>query len=220
LGLIVSTPIESSAAERTYVIGYNDQSSFHLLAIDRLRLVYSRAGLKVKFRALPSKRSLISANSRSIDGDAAHVPSVVNTYTNCRRIDVILLDLRGIAYTVRKDIKKYDDSILGKYSIGRVRGVRWSEIKLEPYSSVDVKDYQHLFKMLAINRLNLVFATETSGDPILRKMGKTSSNIIKLQPPVFTTEMHHYVHKKSHQSFRTWKPHLGPFIKRAFGQIK
>jgi len=51
--------------------------------------------------------------------------------------------------------------------------------------------------MLMRNRFDLVLATEASGDIIIRKMNILSSDIAKLQPPVFSAETYHYVHKKN-----------------------
>ncbi len=197
VALTTVVPINSVAADRIYEIGYSEGAPFHFLAIERLRLVYNRAGLEFRFIALPTKRSLVTANYGSIDGDAARVPSIARKYKNLRRVDVKLIDLRGVAYTDRKDIKKYDEGLLAKYRIGYVLGVQWAEKKLKAYGSLAAPDHSRLFKMLKRDRFDIVFATEVSGDAVIREKGGDAYGIVKLQPPIFSTETYHYVHKKN-----------------------
>ncbi|WP_419904293.1 hypothetical protein [Kiloniella sp.] len=151
----------------------------------------------MEFRALPHQRTLALANKGEIDGDVARVPSIVNKYQNLRKIDEKLIALRGVAYTSLKEVTSYNDALLDNNVIGRVRGIYWSEEKLNTYSSVGVNTYPQMFKMLANKRLGIVLATEASGDDVVKEMGESASGIVKLEPPIFSTDLHHYVHKKN-----------------------
>ena len=188
-----------AAQPRTYMIGYNEGSVFHEQAISRLRLVYQRLGLKVQFVPLPSKRSLVDANAGVLDGDVARVPSIQSSYEQLIRVDEPLLHLQGVAYTTRRDLQHFDRQKLDNYTIGHVRGVRWAEDVLRGYHPVTVYSYNSLFKMLARGRLDLVFATESSGDPIVEAMGREAESIVKLKPVIFSGATHHYVHRNNRE---------------------
>ncbi len=194
--LIVGTSISNAAEDRTYIIGYNDGSPFAYLARDRLKLVYERAKLKVEFVSFPSRRSLENANNGNTDGDVARVLTIQKKYPNLRRVNVELIYLNGMAYSANPKILNYEESLLGKYRIGSVGGVRWSEDKLKGYKSKTVNKNIQLLEMLLLDRIDIVFVTEASGDTIIRDR-KEFSSIRKLQPPVITLVTHHYVHKKN-----------------------
>ena len=201
-----------AAQPHTYLIGYNEGSVFHEQAIDRLRMVYARLGLEVQFVPLPSKRSLVDANAGVLDGDVARVPSIQSSYDQLVRVNEPLLYLQGVAYTTRRDLKRFDRRQLEDFNIGHVRGVRWAEDALRGYHPVTVYSYNSLFKMLARGRLDLVFATESSGDPIIAAMGSDAHRIIKLAPVIFSGATHHYVHRDNR--------HLVPKLEAAIRELR
>ena len=119
--------VHAAEGEKTYVISYSSGSKFHTLVRERTKAIYDRAGLKVKFVSLPHNRSLLSANDGRVDGDVGRVPSVEEKYPNILRVNAKSMELSGAVYTIDPDIKTYDESLLSKYRVGYVLGVRWPQ---------------------------------------------------------------------------------------------
>lgn len=189
--------VHAAEGEKTYVLSYSSGSKFHALVRERTKAVYDRAGLKVKFVSLPHNRSLLSANDGSVDGDVGRVPSVEEKYPNILRVNAKLMELSGAVYTLNPDIKTYDESILSKYRVGYVLGVRWAQKKMVGHPAVTVGDYDALFEMLLQGRVDLVLATVVSTDEILDRLGERAKQVRKLQPFVFTAPIYHYVNKNN-----------------------
>ncbi len=187
--------IQASAAEKIYQISYGSGSLFHQLVRNKTSQVYKKAGLQAEFTPMPLNRSLISADEGLVDGDAGRVPSIEESYSNLRRVNVKLMDLKGAVYTSHPDITKYHDQLLKSTRIGYVLGVRWAEKLLAGIETTTANTYASLFKMLAEGRIDIAFATETSANAALEKMEK--ENIKQLHPFIFTAPIYHYVHKKN-----------------------
>lgn len=198
LWLFCTLPVSpAAAAEKIYLLSYSPGTLFHQLVRDRTKAVYERAGIKAEFVPLPHNRSLLSANDGSVDGDVGRVASVEEKYPDLRRVNVKLMDLNGAVYTLRKDIESYSDDLLTKYRVGYVLGVRWIEKKMKGKSATAVRDYPALFEMLLQDRVDIVLASEISGDAVLHDLGDRAANIRKLHPFVFTAPIYHYVNKKN-----------------------
>lgn len=190
---------EAAAYDKGYVISYSPGTVFHDLVRDRIKVVYERAGIEAEFVALPHNRSLISANSGVVDGDAGRVPSVEEKYTNLRRVNVKLMDLNGAVYTARKDIKAYEENMLTDYRVGHVLGVQWAQKKMRGFEATTANSYKALFDMLVQKRIDLILGTEASAEAAVEELGERASDIRKLQPFVFSAPIYHYVHKKNEE---------------------
>lgn len=193
-----------TAAEKSYIISYSPGTHFHTLVRDRIKVVYERAGIKAEFIPLPHNRSLLSANDGSVDGDVGRVPSVEEKFPNLRRVNAKLMDVNGAVYTIRTDIKSYNDDLLTRYRVGYVLGVCWTHKKMKGLKATKAHDYPALFEMLLRERIDIVLATEASADAVMHDFGDRSLKIRKLQPFVFTAPIYHYINKKN----ETLKPRL------------
>ena len=203
-------PKPATAEDRIYLISYSSGTLFHELVRDRTKAVYKKAGLKVEFVAMPHKRSLISANDGSVDGDVGRVPSVLERYPNLRQVNVILMDLKGIVFTAHDEIKSYDESILQTYTVGHVRGVQWAEKKMTGLEATKVDNYTILFEMLLQGRIDIALATEVSANKVLLDLGERASTLRKLEPFIFAKPIYHYVNKKNEEIIPLkWTPSQG-----------
>ena len=183
--------------DKTYVISYSPGTLFHELVRDRTKALYEKAGLTAEFVALPHKRSLFSANEGTVDGDVGRVPSVQENYPNLRRVNVKLMDLNGVVYTTRDEITSYDDALLKQYRVGYIRGVQWTEKKMQGLEATKVDSYSILFTMLLQGRIDIILATEISANSAIRNLGEKVSIIRKLDPFIFSAPIYHYVNKKN-----------------------
>lgn len=200
------------AKDAMYVLSYSPGTLFHQLVRDRAMLVYGKANIPARFVPLPHNRSLLSANEGSVDGDVGRVPSVEEKYPNLMRVKVKLMDLNGVAYTIRDDIHEYSDEILSRYSVGYVLGVRWTEKKMKGKGGSAARDYPALIEMLLQGRVDIILATEASADSVINEMGGRAERIRKIEPYVLSAPIYHYVHKKNEK--------LIPMLEKAITELR
>ncbi len=197
LMLSLCLPFTVNAMEKVYTLSYSPGTLFHQLVRDRTRAVYNRAGIKVEFIALPHNRSLISANEGIVDGDVGRVPSVEEKYPNLVRVNVRLMNLNGVVYTIRDDIKIFTEELLKTCRVGYVLGVRWPQKKMNGLKAITARDYPSLFEMLLQNRVDIVLATEASAQSVIKDLGDRANKIRKLEPLIFTAPIYHYLNIKN-----------------------
>jgi polar amino acid transport system substrate-binding protein len=185
------------ASEKTYVISYGSGTHLLQFAKDRVKAIYERAGLKADFISLPLNRSILSANDGLVDGEVARTSLIEKNMTNLRRVGLKIMDFRGAAYTIDPKINVYDESLLTKYRVGYVLGVRWSDSYLDGVNKVAAKTVEALFEMLLQGRIDLALVTEESADHALHAMGFRAEKVRQLEPLVFSSPLYHYVHKKN-----------------------
>lgn len=190
-------PHAGSAADKTYVLSYSPGTLIHQLIRDRAKEVYAEAGLNAEFVPLPHNRSLISANRGSVDGDVGRVPSVEEKYPNLVRVGEKLMDLEGAVYTLKPEIRDYDDSLLTNYRVGYVLGVRWPQKKMAGLEATTAPNYEALFEMLLQGRIDIALATVASADYVINDLGHRGLAIRQLKPPIFSAPIYHYVHEKN-----------------------
>jgi len=183
--------------QKVYNIGFDSNSYQHRLSKEMLEVAYERAGLKVRFTDLPLERVIVSANEGILDGDVGRIPDVEKTYKNLLRVPATTVFLRGTAYTVKDEIKFYDDTLLKKYKVGHSIGGKWSDFKVKGLKTVQVKNYDSLFQMLSEARLDMVLASETQGDNSIENLSWPPLKIRKLYPYVYTENAYHYLHEKN-----------------------
>ncbi|NQZ79521.1 MAG: hypothetical protein HRT52_00755 [Colwellia sp.] len=199
--------------QKTYIIGYAQKSAFALDAIYRVKAMYERAGFSVDFKALPAKRALYSSNEGVVDGDVARIPSILLTYKNLRRINVVLSNLEGFAFTLNKTLAEVDDNMLKRYRVGAIRGSLWSEARLKGIDATYVTNNEILFKRLLNGHFDIILLNRTSALALLKKFAGAVSNVRRLEPSLYSSVIHHYVHKKNEDIIPRLERALSELIK-------
>jgi len=199
--------------QKTYIIGYAQKSAFALDALYRVKAMYERAGFSVDFKALPAKRALYSSNEGFVDGDMARIPSILLTYKNLRRINVVLNKLEGFAFTLNKTLAEVDDNMLRRYRVGAIRGSLWSEERLKGIDATYVTNNEVLFKRLLNGHLDIILLNQRSALALLKKFGDVAANVRRLEPSLYSSVIHHYVHKKNEDIILRLEKALSELIK-------
>lgn len=187
-----------ATAKEPYVISYSPGAIIHARARARLEDVYRRAGLPVKFVAMPHKRSLHSADEGLVDGETARIFGTDKKYPNLRRVNVKLLDFFGAAY-VREEspLRTFHDELLDTNRVAAILGVLWSENMLHGRKAEMVSDYRKLLGMLVEKRVDMVLGSVTSVEAVLNERPRAEHSIRRLEPLCFCQPLYHYVHKKN-----------------------
>jgi len=201
LVLLLTTITHAASSGPMYTVSYSPGTTFHALVRDRVKVIYERAGIPVEFVALPHKRSLYSADTGVVDAEAGRIPRVESVYENLIRVDCKVMDLAGAAYVLgSSDFKEYSEDQLGSLRVGVVHGVQWCQKKVNEWGLkkvTPVKDYQTLFDMLKVNRVDIVLATTGSAESVFRTFDGKYDDVERLSPLIFRAPIYHYVNKRN-----------------------
>ncbi|MBG0791286.1 MAG: hypothetical protein H0S80_12405 [Desulfovibrionaceae bacterium] len=184
-------------AHETYHISFSPGAEIHILARERVRDMYQRAGMAVEFVPMPHKRSIQSAAEGTVDGEVGRIKGLEKRHPGLRRVDVKLIDLTGAAYVIEGSaIQHYDRKLLDTVRVGAVNGVQWALRELDGRPAEMVSDYTRLFGMLVENRVDMVLGSTLSTEAVLNKEGIRNRRIRKLTPLVYCAPLYHYVNEK------------------------
>ncbi|BCS88620.1 hypothetical protein PSDVSF_18620 [Pseudodesulfovibrio sediminis] len=200
------------AAQKTYRISYSPEAEIHVLAQQRIKDVYERAGLAVEFVPMPHKRSIHSVVDGTVDGEAGRIAGLENKYPSLHRVKVKLIDLIGAAYVMEDSpLTRYSEELLDTVRVGAIFGVQWSKNELDGHSAEIVGDYYQLFGMLVEKRVDMVLGNTLSIEAVLRKEENRRHHLRKLKPLVFCEPLYHYVNEKN--------AHLVPLLEKALREL-
>ncbi len=181
---------------RVYRISYSPGAAIHVAAMERVRVLYERAGLSVEFVPMPHKRSIRSAADGVVDGETGRIAGLEERFPGLRRVDVPLIRLTGAAYVLADSpIRQYHRSLLDSLRPGTVRGVQWALRELDGHRFEAVSDYPTLLGMLAEKRVDLILGSTLSVETALR--GKHAILVRKLEPLVYDRPLYHYVNTRN-----------------------
>jgi len=173
-----------------------DDEMTHGAAIEILRKVYHRVGYTVDIELLPAKRSLEQANLGNTDGDVARIAGTENSFPNLRPIPTPILTFKGVAFTKIKGerIDAWND--LAGYSVGIIRGIRYSEAGTRGLNRYFVKDMAQLFKVLNNGRVQFVVAGASAGGWFVKE-NHADSGIHRAGGALHEAPLYHFIHKKN-----------------------
>lgn len=156
---------------------------------------YGRIGYDVEVRKAPAERGLVLANQGHCDGMDARAPVVEESCPNLVRVPTALYVNTVVAYSKKTDIdpaRGWD--VLAPYRVGSLLGYKFVEKKTSAYDRVLVSCYGQLFAMLENDRLDVAVVAYLDALPSLRDVNL--GGIRMLSPPLASTPMYHYLHKK------------------------
>lgn len=185
-------------ARETFRISYSPGAAIHVLARERLKEVYDRAGFDVEFVPMPHKRSIQCAADGVVDGETGRIKGLENRFPGLIRVDVKLVDLTGGAYvTGDSPITRYDTGLLDSVRVGAIKGVQWSERELADRRAEMVGEYTQLLGMLVEGRVDMVLGSTLSVEAALREDAAHDRPVRRLEPLVFCSALYHYVNEKN-----------------------
>ena len=159
-----------------------------------LREAYKRIGIQIQIKEFPAERSLLMSNEGQSDGDVNRIKEVEKLYTNLIRVPIVVNTVEWVAFSnnVRFPVEGWES--LKPYKIALRRGMKIAEIKTEGMSREVVTTDEQIFKLLDIGRVDVAVSDLLTGRIELKRLNLES--IFKLEPPLTTVELYHYLHKK------------------------
>ncbi|MEW6163955.1 MAG: transporter substrate-binding domain-containing protein [Pseudomonadota bacterium] len=141
-----------------------------------------------------SERSMLNANSGIDDGIAMRIRGLEKTYPNLIRIDEKVVDNDFVAYARQASFDTTSFATLVGHEVAYIHGWKIFEANVPAGVSVTkAKDPAQLFSLLTNRRADLVLFERWQGNQILRERGIQAT---MLRPPLASTEMFMYLHKK------------------------
>lgn len=177
-------------SERVLYIG-SMQSHGRTVTKKVLLSAYEKLNISIEFVYLPAERALISSNKGVIDGEDSRIAGLEKTYHNLIPINVPIETVNLFAYSKNKSIIIKDWQSLKPYRIAYLRGVKVIEKNLIGFNSQSVTDIKQAFMMLEYNRVDVVISDEFQAEHI------TDPTINKLNPPIYSFSVFHYLNKKN-----------------------
>lgn len=171
----------------------DDEIAYTSLAV--LKEAYSRLDLKVEGLTLPASRALEESDAGRTDGEVNRIAAIENAHPNLIRVPVPVNFLEGVAYSCRKKIHVEGWESLRGYRIGIRNGIKFAERGTEGLPNVTrATDYDVLFELLFVGRLDVVIASRQVGSLQFRRSGMDC--LVVNEPPLTSLPLYHYLNKR------------------------
>lgn len=163
-----------------------------------IKHAYEKLGIQVEFSYLPTSRGIIYSNSGQTDGQTFSTKEVEDTYKNLIRVNVPMTSRNMYLFTKQGNEFNVMDwgSIPKDYVLGYKRGVYFVEQAIEKYgiNSQASKDSKNSFLQLHNNRVKVVLSSIKGFQSVDNTFHL--DDIVRLEPPVYTAHLYHYLHSK------------------------
>ena len=200
LGLIVffllAFSLDASAQTLLTFTTGDDQSLGRAKAMNAvLTECFRRIGIRLHIAPMPSKRSLINANSGLEDGNFLRTDTLSYAYSNLVIVPERISVNRVVAFSKKQNIEINGWKSLFQYHVAYVNGWKNCERELKDHSAITtVKNEYLLFTLLENDRADVGVFELSTGTEVLNKLGY--SRIKAIEPPIVTNDLFLYVHKK------------------------
>lgn len=178
-------------------------SPLYRIADAVLSRAFRNLGIRFALEELPPKRISAALDIGRIDGDTFRIYDFNNDnrYPNLVRVEEPILNLDHTAFTKLSDLKVNGWQSLLPYRILYLSGIKLVENELEaagipPENRLSVYDIDTAFHLLNAGRGDIFIISPPNGRESLKNLGLTHSGIRLVLPPLATTEMYPYMHKR------------------------
>lgn len=163
--------------------------------VDRVAAeAFRRAGVGLELVRLPAERGLLNANRGIIDGELTRIAGLEARYPNLVRVPEKLLDWNFSAFAKDASLPASWEAIRQR-PVAHIRGWKIYERELTGAPHVlAVKDAEQLFRLLMLDRVEVVLYERWMGQDFTMKNGMPG--IHALTPPLARKEMYIYLHKR------------------------
>ena len=194
LYIIASLGISNSAFADKYVIGKFEGSSYASFCEPLLKEAYGALGHELEFRAYPAKRSIVSANRGSVDGDLIRAGAVTRKYKNLVLVPQSISEVNFYAVTLSKKVHVEKWMDLKKYRVGILSGHVISEQNAMGSPLLRYNNFNELSEALILGKVNTIVLDAHN----IRTMKKNNPKVgfMVLKPALISIKLYHVLHKK------------------------
>jgi polar amino acid transport system substrate-binding protein len=194
LVILIASP-QSPAAQETLRIAAISNAALVKKGVAVLQEVYRHAGLHAVFEYMPAARSIKTANSGRMDGEALRSKDAAAKYPNLVRVAVPVAKGELVAWALH-DIGPINESFdITKFRVALMNGDVLAQRIAGEARVYNVRSYNQAAGMLLKNRIDFVLAWRRSFTTIVSASPKFSQ-IRPVSKDLFVTEGYHYLHKK------------------------
>ena len=157
--------------------------------------IFRRVGIEAEAVGYAaSERAMINANNGVDDGMAMRIKGLEAIYPNLLRVEEKIIDNDFVAYSIRHDFKTTGFDSLKPFQVGYIIGWKVFEAPLRSAPAITlVQDANQLFTLLDKDRADVVLFERWQGNWLVRERRIPARLLL---PPLVTTEMYMYLHKK------------------------
>jgi len=163
-----------------------------------LQHAYQKIGIRIELKELPGERGLIYSQKGITDGVAFRTKEIEQQFNNLKRIDVPLSVDEMFFFVKRGNEFQVEgwQSVPKGQILAYQRGVKFAQNNTAKFAikTYTVADSDQLFLLLKYDRVDVVIAGATMGSRIIKEMNL--QEIVRLSPPIHTSVLYHYLHKK------------------------
>lgn len=194
---LLSVAPATMAQTSAVIISTFDQAAPRLSASALvMKEIYKKLDIEMQLNRHPGNRALSLANLGKVDGELIRTVAVEEKTQNLVRIPVPIGQLKAVVYTKQTNAFEVNNwQSLKPYHVGILRGVKLVEERSQFLNPAIISSPKSLFKMLYLDRINVVVFTELDGLFTLKKLN-LHNEIIKLSPPLETIPGYHYLNRK------------------------
>lgn len=174
--------------------------------------IFHEIGLEAELQIFPTatERSLLNANAGIDDGLALRIAGLEKQYPNLIRVPEVLVVNDFVAYTTTLDIATDNWQSIEPYIVSYIIGWKVFEKNVPRAKEITlVRDADQLFGLLGNGRADLALYERWQG---LERAKAIGVKAYALEPPLVSTEMYIYLHKK-HEA-------LVPRVAQAMARLK
>lgn len=195
--LFLFFPLVSNAQPRLTFTTGDDQTHHRSKAMNAvLTQCFNRMGITLSIIPMPSKRSLMNANSGIEDGNFLRTDKLTYAFPNLLIVPERLSVNRVVAFSKNEKITVNGWKSLFSHHVAYVNGWKNCERELRDHAAKTVvKNEALLFTLLEKNRADVGIFGLSTGNEILKRLGYGS--IKAIEPPIVTNDLFLYVHKKN-----------------------
>lgn len=199
----------SIPAQNIDLSGTNSLISQSIFSV--LKEAYSFLDISICSTILPAERALIMSNSGLMDGEVNRLNVIEELYHNLIRVDVPLMTINMVGVSRIGDKNSINKMNWENLRVGIRRGSKISEIITKNIQNLSlVNDYDQLFSMLEMNRIDLIIVSDWEFQ--IRLKNGSISEMDKVH--LFNNPYHHYHYLHSRHS------NLVPEIETVLQQMK
>jgi len=164
---------------------------------------FSRLGYGFELVTYPAKRCPTEVDNGNVDGDAHRIFdfNANGDYPNLVRVEEPIQSIDQSVFSKNLTIHLAGWESIRDYQIIYLPGIKVIEVgldkaKVPSENRIHIANHEQAFKMLAMDRGDLIIVNSHTGNYFLKKLGLLYSGIKLLTPPLVQCELYPYMHKK------------------------